>query len=127
MAYQAKPIESKATGLEASRKLKPVGSLSSSQNRLKSSLGRLNNSLASLNSWSSEVKENLKSSVKNLRDSLTEIRQEKPVVRSKQLITSDIQSAKKWNRVSLAESDKFHSALDLGISLYNILANITFN
>ena len=31
--------------------------------------------------------------------------------------SSDIEKTKRWNRVSLAESDKFHSALDLGMVL----------
>ena len=34
--------------------------------------------------------------------------------------TSDIEHAKRWNRVSLAESDKFHSALDLGNNPFSI-------
>ena len=41
--------------------------------------------------------------------------------------SSDIEKTKRWNRVSLAESDKFLSALDLGMDLLCIFCCCNFN
>ena len=56
--------------------------------------------------------------------SFKEPRSESPLLLSNKssprlrLESAEISRAKKWNRISLAESDKFHSATDLGKLLF---------